>query len=166
MGWLLAGVGAILLLISLFLDWFEPGFTGWTVFEALDLVLAAASLAVLAVAARSFGFGSVGEMTGTAAAALAFVVVISQLIDHPPAAIGADPEVGAWLGLGGAFLMFLGALMSRTGVSLAVVLDGSQQRGPVAGRTDTGGAGPPPTAGSTSAGASEGTAPLPPERSR
>ncbi len=174
-GWLLAGVGAILLLISLFLDWFEPGLTGWTVFEALDLLLAAAALAVLGVAARPFGFTAVDETAGRAAAAVAFVVVVSQLVNHPPAATGADIEVGGWLALAGALLMLVGALLNHTGVSLAVVLDDSDRRGPVDAR-DERGSSPEPRGGATPSapgatpsapGATEQrTAPLPPEESR
>lgn len=169
MGWLLAGVGAILLLISLFLDWFEPGLTGWTVFEALDLLLAAAALTVLAVAARPFGFTAVRETAGTAAAVVAFVVVVSQLVNHPPAATGADIEVGGWLALAGALLMVVGALMNRTGVSLAVVLEGSGQRGPVDGRTERDSSPPEPRGGATPAApgvTEQETAPMPPEESR
>ena len=171
-GWLLAGVGAILLLISLFLDWFEPGLTGWTVFEALDLLLAAAALAVLGVAARPFGFTAVDETAGRAAAAVAFVVVVSQLVNHPPAATGADIEVGGWLALAGALLMLVGALLNHTGVSLAVVLDDSDRRGPVDARDDARderGSSPEPRGGATPSapGATEQrTAPLPPEESR
>ncbi len=169
MGWLLAGAGAILLLISLFLDWYEPGLTGWTVFEALDLVLAAAALTVLAVTARAFGFGAVGETAGTAAAVAAFVVVVSQLINHPPAATGADIDIGGWLALAGALLMVVGALMRRAGVSFAVVLEDSDQRAPVDGRTQRAGSPPEPGGGTTSpaSGAGEGqTVPMPPEESR
>ncbi len=164
-GWLLAAVGALLLLISLFLDWFEPGLTGWTVFEALDLVLAAAALTVLAVAARSLGLTTVGETAGTAAAAVAFVVVVSQLINRPPAATEADIEVGGWLALAGALLMLAGALMSRSGVSLSVVLEGSDQPEPVAGRTERDSS----HSGATSsvAGATDQeTAPMPPDNLR
>ncbi len=128
---LLAGLGAILLLISLFLDWFEPGLTAWTVFEALDLVLAATAIAALAFAARWFGFHTVGDTAAAAAGTIAFVVVASQLVNHPPAVLEADVEAGAWLGLAGATLMFLGGLISRTGVSFAV--DFERPGGPVRG---------------------------------
>jgi len=119
-GGLLAGLGAILLLISLFLEWFEPGLSAWTVFEALDLVLAAAAAIALAFAARSFGFVSIGGTAATTAGAVALVVVVSQLVNQPPAVLDEDPQVGAWLALGGASLMLAGALMSRTGISLAL----------------------------------------------
>ena len=36
---MLAGVGAIALIVSLFLDWFKPGITAWDAFEVLDLEL-------------------------------------------------------------------------------------------------------------------------------
>ncbi len=120
---LLAGLGGILLLISLFLDWFEPGLTAWTVFEALDLVLAGTAIAALAFAARWFGLDAVGDTAAAAAGTVAFVVVVSQLVNHPPALLEADVEAGAWLGLAGATLMFVGALLSRTGVSFAVDFD-------------------------------------------
>lgn len=157
-GWLLAGAGAILVLVSLSLDWFDPGLTGWIVFEALDLVLAAASLVVLAVAARSFGFMEVGETAGGAAAIAALVVVISQLLNHPPAATDLDIDVGGWLALAGATLMLVGALLNRTGVSLAVVLENSGERG--RGQAQTPAPAPRP------AGTEEQTAPLPPEPPR
>ena len=120
MGGLLAGLGAVLLLISLFLDWFEPGLSAWAVFEALDLVLAATALIALAFAARSLGLVPIGSMAATTACAVAFVVVVSQLIDQPPAVLDEGPEVGAWLALAGATVMLVGALLSRTGISLAL----------------------------------------------
>ncbi len=122
-GGLLAAAGAVLLLVSLFLDWYEPGVTAWTVFEALDLVLAAAAVTVLAFAARSFSRSPVGERAAAAAAVVAFVVVVSQLLDKPPAALEQGIEIGAWLALAGAALMLVGTLMSRAGMSLAVVVE-------------------------------------------
>ena len=93
--------------------------------------MAVAALTVLAVAARSLDyFVGVDETAGAAAAAVAFLVVVSQLVNHPPAATEADIEVGAWLALAGTLLMFLGALMSRSGVSLAVVTDDSDRSSP------------------------------------
>ena len=40
-GPVLVGLGAVVLLISLFLDWYQPGVTAWDAFEVLDLLLAA-----------------------------------------------------------------------------------------------------------------------------
>lgn len=144
----IAILGALLLLVSLFLDWYEPGFTAWTVFEALDLVLAALALACLLGAAARLGLalpGGRGLSSRLAAlGVLALVLVLSQLINHPPAAVGEDPEVGLWLGLGGAALLALGGLLSVTRISLAVDVEG---RAPV-GPPGSGGSGPAPAAGS------------------
>ena len=120
----IAIVGALLLLVSLFLDWYEPDVTAWTVFEVLDLVLAALALACLLGAAARLGVGVPGgRALGSHFAVfgvLALVLVLSQLINHPPAAFEDDPETGLWLGLGGAGLLALGALLSVTRISLAV----------------------------------------------
>ena len=124
MGPPIAIVGALLLLVSLFLDWYEPDVTAWTVFEVLDLVLAALALACLLGAAARLGVGVPGgRALGSHFAVfgvLALVLVLSQLINHPPAALENDPETGLWLGLGGAGLLALGALLSVTRISFAV----------------------------------------------
>ena len=49
-GMLLIGAGAILLFVSLFLEWYQPGIDAWEIFEVWDLVLAL--LAVAAFVAR------------------------------------------------------------------------------------------------------------------
>ncbi len=129
----IAILGAMLLLVSLFLDWYEPDNTAWTVFEVLDLLLAGVALGcVLGAAARlgldlpaglplSRGFAALGV--------LALVLVVSQAINHPPAAVGRDPETGLWLGLGGAALLALGALLSVTRISFAVDVEGREPGG-------------------------------------
>src|SRR5918998_790815 len=123
----IAMLGALLLLVSLFLDWYEPGLTAWTVFEALDLLLAALALACLLGAAARLGIAVPGgRALGSRFAVLgvlALVLVLSQVINHPPAAVDRDPETGLWLGLGGAGLLALGALLSVTRISFAVDLE-------------------------------------------
>jgi hypothetical protein len=122
-GPLLAATGAVLLLISLFLDWYEPGLSAWTVFEALDLVLAAAALATAAIAAARVRWElPVRERALPVLGVLALVVVASQLIDRPPAVAfdEHDPETGAWLALAGAALMLAGGVLSVARISLSV----------------------------------------------
>jgi hypothetical protein len=122
-----AAVGAILLLVSLFLDWFDPGLTAWTVFEIADLLLAAIALAALVAAAASFGVrGPLREGTLLPLGIVASVLVIGALLNHPPAAIGADPRSGAWLGLAGALLLAIGGLLTVAHVSLAVDVQRSE----------------------------------------
>jgi hypothetical protein len=116
----LAALGAALLLVSLFIRWFDPGGTAWQVFEIVDLVLAGTALAVLV---GTFGRSDpAGEpprwLLGVSAAALAVVAV--QLIDPPPVARGGDIATGAWLALAGTAVMAIGAGLSRSSVSITV----------------------------------------------
>ena len=125
LGPLIAGLAALLLLGSLFADWYEPGLTAWTAFEVLDLVLAALALVTIAVAAQSLGAGLVkarvpkGLLLGVAAVVL--VIVVSQLINHPPRALARDPDVGIWLALGAAVILLAGAALGSSYVSVVRV---------------------------------------------
>jgi hypothetical protein len=112
--------GSVLLLISLFIDWYElggAGVTGWEVFEALDLVLAALAIAGMVAAARP-------ELTPPWAAVVvpgvAVFIVFVQLVGNPPAAGDANPAAGAWIALAGAFLMAAGAALSLAAISVTV----------------------------------------------
>jgi hypothetical protein len=147
-GPLLAGLAGLVLLGSLFVDWYEPGLTAWTVFEVLDLVLAVLALATIAVAAQSLGFlkARLPEALLLGVAAAALVIVVSQLINHPPRALARDPDVGIWLALGASLLLLAGAALGSSYVSVVRV-------GEAPGR-DT-----PP---STPAAGEEPTRPIPP----
>jgi peptidoglycan/LPS O-acetylase OafA/YrhL len=125
-GQALVAVGAIALIVSLFLTWYEPGRSAWTVFEVWDIALAAIAIAALAaiVPARRTdlrGEQIVPERWLPALAAAALVIVIVSLINHPPAARGA-PRTGAWLALGAAVVLGAGAILSRARVSLVISL--------------------------------------------
>jgi hypothetical protein len=138
----LSAIGAVLLLISLFLDWYDPSGTAWAVFEVWDLVLAVLALAAL--------WGAYEQITdaerfpgrwflpvGLAVA----LIVISQLVNEPPTAAGSDPDTGGWLALAGALLLTLAGFLSTARVSLAVVPAASEAETP---RTATTRAAPPP----------------------
>ncbi|MDQ3677427.1 MAG: hypothetical protein M3401_11595, partial [Actinomycetota bacterium] len=122
-GLLLLGVGAILLMVSLFLDWFEPGISAWTTFEVWDMVLAALAIAAVIVAAGALTLWSpLPDSWMLAAAVVAPVVVIVSLLNHPPAAQGLDqdPMVGIWLALAGSLLMLVGAVLAVARISVAL----------------------------------------------
>jgi hypothetical protein len=145
-GPLLVTVGALLLLVSLFLTWYsgQLELTAWDVFEVWDLVLAA--LAVAAVTA------SVGLLAPEAAVIdqrwlpglvlAALVVVAVEIVDPPPAALGADPATGAWLAFGGAVLMGVGAVLTFSRVRLAFTVEGRDPRRHVSAVDARGEAGP------------------------
>src|SRR3954449_8129569 len=128
-GQALVAIGAIVLLVSLFLSWYEPGLTAWTIFEDWDLVLAAICVAALAtlLPVRRTDLRDehmVPERWLAALAGAALAIVVVQLINHPPAARGS-PEVGAWLALAAVVLMSAGAILSRAQISLVITLRSS-----------------------------------------
>jgi hypothetical protein len=123
-GAIAAGLGAALLFVSLFLHWYAPGLTAWTVFEVWDLVLAALALWTLVMAAGRLGLGERrpdGWLLTPAVAAV--VLVVAALINHPPAAIGRSPEVGSWLALVASLVMVAGSALSVARITVAVELD-------------------------------------------
>jgi peptidoglycan/LPS O-acetylase OafA/YrhL len=129
-GPLLVTLGALLLLVSLFLSWFEVEITAWEAFEAWDLVLF-----VLALGAIAAGLGLTTQdvelidrrllPAGVVAVA---VIVASQIIDPPPAAAEQDPETGAWLALAAALVMCAGALLTFGRVHFAVTVEEREPR--------------------------------------
>ena len=129
-GPVLVGLGALLLLISLFLDWYQPAVTAWEAFEVLDLLLA-----VLAIAALVAAVGAIRPEATVlerhwlpAIVAAITVVVVAQILDPPPVAAGADPDTGAWLALGAAIVMCIGTLLTLGRVSFALTVEGRDTR--------------------------------------
>ena len=110
----LAGSG--LLLVSLFLDWYEPATDAWTAFEMLDLVLVGLVIGAFAAAgpallrARWPAHGRALPAIGAAAA----LIVLTQVVNPPPAIPGdAGPRIGAWLALVGALIMACGGVLAN-----------------------------------------------------
>ncbi len=123
-GVLLIGLGALLLLISLFLEWYQPGAEAWDVFEVWDLVLALLAIAALVVVASRLGFGPPRPASWLIGAAIAsLVIVLYAIVDPPPVTNGladGDPSTGLWLALAAAILMTAGALLSVARISVAI----------------------------------------------
>jgi hypothetical protein len=127
------GLGAILVLVALFLEWYGQ-LTAWDTFELADVVLAALAVAALAAA--------VGLLTPDAdyldrraipwVVGAMFVLVIAELLNPPPAAGGQELETGAWLAFAGAIVMAIGAVLSLGRVSFAVAVEGRDRRQRVA----------------------------------
>jgi hypothetical protein len=154
-GPLLLTLGALLLLVSLFLDWFSGEITAWEAFEVWDLVLF-----VLALGAIAAGMGIAAQQVDgidrriLAAGVVAIAVIVAaQILDPPPAATGQDPEMGAWLALGAALVMCAGAVLTVGRVHVALMVEGREPphrvaavdaRGPADPTTDNIPAVPPP----------------------
>jgi hypothetical protein len=124
LGPLVASVGAVLLIVSLFLDWYDQ-ITGFTVFEFLDLLLVLLALATIASLASGVGLTRQAPSPAVSLAVAVFTVfvVASQVINDPPAVASstvADKDVGIWLALGGSVLMVIGAVLAYARISLAV----------------------------------------------
>ena len=83
------------------------------------MVLALVTLAVLAAA---FGLLHTPLRSGTplVVGVVALLIVLSQLINHPPVGDGRDVETGLWLGLAGAALMLAGAILSTARIAISV----------------------------------------------
>jgi hypothetical protein len=133
-------IGAALLLVSLFLDWYvvpavppatadTPVGNAWAVFETLDLMLAGVAIAAIYAAYEQItGRHRLPAGLMLPLGLLALVIVASQLLDPPPTAGStADPTTGIWLALGGSAAMAVGGVLSLAGISLAVEFDSSER---------------------------------------
>jgi hypothetical protein len=117
-----AAIGAVLLIVSLFLDWYEVDLEGFTVFEFLDLLLVVLALATIASLAGGLGLVRPAPSPSISFAVSLFtiLVVLSQILNDPPAVANGDAgkEIGIWLALGGAALMVVGSVLAYTRISL------------------------------------------------
>jgi hypothetical protein len=120
-GPLVAAVGGVLLIVSLGLDWYAE-LSGYNSFEVLDLVLVLLALVTLVVLAAELGLLHTPLRDGTplVIGVAALVIVLSQLINPPPAGLNDDIGTGLWLGLAGAALMLAGAILSTARIAIAV----------------------------------------------
>jgi hypothetical protein len=121
----LVALGAVMLLVSLFVNWFQPGGDAWAVFEWVDVFLAGCALASIAALVPRYG-GLARALPAIAFGALAVVAV--QVIDLPPAARGASRTTGVWLALGATAVMSAGAALSMARISVTVDVRGRERR--------------------------------------
>lgn len=133
LGPLIVAAAAVLLGVSLFLDWYG-GASAWSVFEIVDLLLAA-----LALAALLGGLGTLVpdlayvERGWLPAISLASAVIVAaEIINPPPAAASLSPSTGAWLGFAAAIVMVIGSVLSLGKVSVSVSVEEREFRQRVA----------------------------------
>jgi hypothetical protein len=109
-GELLAGAGAVLLAVALFLGWFD-GRSAWSSLGWLALFLAIVSIGVggwlVAVTAtgRPVALQVQAGVVASAVTPLVLLVLLIRVLFLAPSDVGA----GAWLGLLGALLVAVGA---------------------------------------------------------
>ena len=119
-GELLAGAGAVALLVSLFLDWVGPvGESGWsslgwlTLAAAIVAVLAAAWLVATIASARPvtevIGASVTAAVVGPIAAA---VIAVRVAVVQPGADAVTTMQAGAYVGLAGVVAVAVGAWWS------------------------------------------------------
>ena len=122
-GMLLIGAGAILLFVSLFLEWYQPGIDAWEIFEVWDLVLAVLAVVALVAVASRMGYGPPRPASWIIGPAIATLVIVLYLLVNPPPLtpdIDGDPSTGLWLALAAAVLMTAGAVLSVARISVAI----------------------------------------------
>ena len=124
----LAALGALLLFVSLFLDWYDDA-SGWEAFEALDLVLAGGAIAVLAAAAEPLGVRSALRPAAVVPLGLLLLaIVVVQIIEPPPSVGDAERQTGIWLALAGVALIALGAAMRVARISISIDVGSREAR--------------------------------------
>src|SRR3954454_10652951 len=128
----LIALGAVALLISLFLDWYSPGITAWDAFEIVDWALAACALAALLGVGIALRDGTSAPSGLPAVIGAAVLLVVSQIVDPPPAAHGQPRDTGAWIALGGVALMVLASALAAASISVTVDVRGRERRRRVA----------------------------------
>jgi hypothetical protein len=110
-----AGLGGILLLVSLFLPWYGDAVTAWEALGVIDILLALLALPALAVPVASLAASGPAKPIAAAVLASAFgwiavVLAVFRLIDSP--ADGLELRYGARLALAGALLAWVASWLS------------------------------------------------------
>ena len=121
-GELLAGTAALALLALTFTDWYAArgrsvGLNAWSAFSVVDVFLALAILAGLAlvvvqVAGRGPAVPVALEILTSAVALATFLLVAYRILDQPGPDDQIEVRAGAWLGLLACAALFAGAWWS------------------------------------------------------
>ena len=125
-GPILVALGAILLLVSLFLEWYGP-LNAWEAFEVVEVLLAVLAIAAIVIAVGQLAdleYGNRRWLPPLVAAAA--VLVAAELVDPPPAAGAEELAEGAWLAFAGALVMLAGAVLTVGRISFAISVEGRE----------------------------------------
>ncbi|HEU0024676.1 MAG TPA: hypothetical protein VFQ12_08600 [Thermoleophilaceae bacterium] len=110
----LLALAGVVLVVSLFLSWYEE-LTGWEALGAVDVILAllaacALSVAVVTAVQRVAAVPIALDAIATLAGLVALVLVLLRVIDLPDGATGR--EVGLWLALAAAAGIVVGGALA------------------------------------------------------
>jgi hypothetical protein len=132
-GPILVALGALVLLVSLFLDWYGA-LTAWEAFEVTEVLLGSLAIAALVIAVGQLipDIEYIERRRLPVVVLAVAVLVAAEIIDPPPAAGGQDPTTGAWLAFAAAIVMLVGAVLTFGRVSFAVAVEGREVRERVA----------------------------------
>lgn len=124
---MIVAVGSLVLLVSLFLDWYGDQ-SAWEAFEVTDVLLAALAVLALAAAAGLIApeVAYVDRRWLPAAVFAIAVLVTAQILSPPPTAGDADPQQGTWMGFAASLVMLAGAVLSLGRVSFSVAIEGRE----------------------------------------
>jgi hypothetical protein len=125
----IAGLGALLLIVSLFLPWYSAGgqdATAWETMSVDDILITVSALLVLAAviidaSERGGGMSIAALSIAAMPAAVALVLVVYRVLSPAPK-IDVSLAIGAWLGL-------IGAVAAAFGILLAMRDEGPARRG-------------------------------------
>ena len=128
-GPILVALGAIVLLVSLFLDWYGS-LTAWDAFEVVEVLLAALAVTALVIALGQLvpDIEYVDRRYLPVVVLATAVLVAAEIINPPPAAGGQDPAIGAWMAFGAAVVMFIGAVLTFGRVRFSLSVEGRTMR--------------------------------------
>jgi hypothetical protein len=128
-GPILIALAAIVLLVSLFLEWYG-GLTAWDAFEVVDVLLAVLGVAAIVIAVGQLvpdlDYADRGWLSAIVLGVA--VLVAAEIINPPPAAGGEDPTTGAWIAFASALVMFVGAVLTFSRVRFALAVEGRPRR--------------------------------------
>jgi hypothetical protein len=110
MGEAIAAISALLLFVSLFIDWFGP-FSAWEVFDVVDIIITLAAFLVFAVVAAR-ALGTVVRLPTHPARFITWIGVIVLVLVLAFLFEGDDREIGIFLSLFAAIGIVVGGLMA------------------------------------------------------
>jgi hypothetical protein len=126
-GPILVALGALVLLVSLFLDWYGA-LTAWEAFEVVEVLLGSLAIVALVIAVGQLmpALEYVERRWLPMVVLAVAVLVAAEIIDPPPAAGGEGPTTGAWLAFASGLVMLIGAVLTFGRVRFAVSVEGRE----------------------------------------